>query len=325
MVLAVWTNLSNFRLPCQIIRSWSSIVIVAMADFSLALVTMCPRPIENCTCTCMTTTTMSSLLSQLSLTPAITAMIATSATQILTNIGNALRLVLSVSENHHVPRLMSFDVSLATEISPTRTVMTITRNRCKLCKRMATQNEKSMYPYVKAKFVLSFVLYSNIFHCFRLWRCKDCGFHVNERNMKGMKHECGTVYCKICGKYETPNHHCFMQPIVEPKHTLQKWCFFDFETRQDHEHGKNAFGPIFDHIPNYCVAQYICEKCKIGWDRNDTCNTCGKHERTFSGDSCRDDFCADLFSEANEGVTAICHNGGRFDTQFLVQVNIYIF
>ena len=113
----------------------------------------------------------------------------------------------------------------------------ITIDRCKLCNKMATRNEKSMFPFVKGKFVFRFV-YTVIYFIVSEFGVART-FHVNERNMKGMKHECGTVYCKICGKYD---HYCFMQPIVEPKHTLQKWCFFDFETRQDQEHSKNAFG-----------------------------------------------------------------------------------
>ena len=97
--------------------------------------------------------------------------------------------------------------------------------------------------------------------------------------------------------------------------------FFDFESTQEKIIGENKLGPIFEHVPNLCVARKVCNSCKedVIQQRFGGCETCGQNQWIFEGPDCRDQFCKWLFSEENKWATAIAHNAKGYDSQFLIQ------
>ena len=71
----------------------------------------------------------------------------------------------------------------------------------------------------------------------------------------------------------------------------------------------------FEHKPNLCVVQKVCEHCM---DRAITpesiCASCGKNERVFSGMDTSTEFCRWLFSEENFESTVFAHIFRSYDS-----------
>ena len=59
--------------------------------------------------------------------------------------------------------------------------------------------------------------------CDKFYRCEKCNMKIQHKNKE--KHdiqECGLYYCKVCGKFQTPEHEfCFMQ-VYNRKNPFQK-------------------------------------------------------------------------------------------------------
>ncbi|CAG2191938.1 unnamed protein product [Mytilus edulis] len=169
--------------------------------------------------------------------------------------------------------------------------------------------------------------------CYTNFRCRKCNQSVYTKLHK-TAHKCGEHYCKTCKDYVPEEHKCYMLPAcpdnidtlkhdVKPgenakqlkkKHT-KTFIFFDFECTQNKvlqcdmgfekniegrkcKHCKQSWCGTRQHIPNLCIAHKICELCKDSKvDKTSYCDSCGKHEHIFSGESSRDDFCRWLFTE----------------------------
>ncbi|CAB3979926.1 DNA polymerase [Paramuricea clavata] len=147
---------------------------------------------------------------------------------------------------------------------------------------------------------------------------------------KATKHQCDKIFCTHCCKIKTKEHECFMKICKIPKNPkLPTLYFFDFETRVD----ENGY-----MVPFYCVIQKVCSKCdEIGFIKNKEgftphtdnihCDTsvkcvpcCGYRQYVFeknNGDIVQD--LVDFMFEQSEDSTWIAHNGGRFDTVFLLR------
>ncbi|CAG2214664.1 unnamed protein product [Mytilus edulis] len=151
--------------------------------------------------------------------------------------------------------------------------------------------------------------------CYTNFRCRKCNQSVYTKLHK-TAHKCGEHYCKTCKDYVPEEHKCYMLPACSDnidtntkkkegrkcKHCKQSWC----GTRQ--------------HIPNLCIAHKICELCKDSKvDKTSYCDSCGKHEHIFSGESSRDDFCRWLFTEKNAGSKVLCHNFKGYDSYPILQ------
>ena len=170
-------------------------------------------------------------------------------------------------------------------------------------------------------------------------RCKDCNQTINAKLHKS-KHRCGEVYCKTCKDFFTPGHECHMQPYESENsddETKQIYIFWDFECTQDEmvqcqngfnadentgkciNCGKTTCGS-FEHHPNLCVAQKVCSKCmQSDVSQTSTCVDCGSNQMMFDGSNTVDTFCKWLFSKANKGATAICHNFKGYDSYPILQ------
>jgi len=101
------------------------------------------------------------------------------------------------------------------------------------------------------------------------------------------------------------------------KKAAPTFIFFDFETRQDLEIGENQHGPVFKHVPNFCVAYRLCDECKD--KKLGDCTNCGQNRHIFKGDNCLNQFGHWLFSQDNRRATALAHKARVFDSLFLLE------
>jgi hypothetical protein len=171
--------------------------------------------------------------------------------------------------------------------------------------------------------------------CCQLYMCRTCNQFVDESRHRTRPHECYEKFCRTCNDFFPVDHQCYMLPL-DPKEVNSKpakYVFFEFRFKLDDVyHCSKGFEPgDEDDVctncsdsrcgseneirPNFCVAHKVCSKC-LGEsvDSESSCPDCGKNERVFYGpDACRL-FCRWLFSEENNGVTALCHNFKSFES-----------
>ncbi|XP_052778720.1 uncharacterized protein LOC128216186 [Mya arenaria] len=156
-------------------------------------------------------------------------------------------------------------------------------------------------------------------------------------------HVCNETYCKTCKDFVEEDHQCFMQPVEEDEPTTAtdntkdiKYIFFDFECTQDQQlqcekgclsgaDGKcvncnKANCGSFEHQPNLCVVQRVCNQCL---DSNlcidSECKHCGENGLVFKRNQTTQQFCQWLFSEENVGATVVCHNFKGYDSYPILQ------
>ena len=194
--------------------------------------------------------------------------------------------------------------------------------------------------------------------CDEFWRCTTCKKVVNRFKRPTELHECTEWLCKCCTSWVTGDHRCYLFP-EEPKKPVNKFIFFDFEATQD-TIAQCAEGyapkhccqtPCKDctkcqrcskswcgqprHVPNFVVAQTVCEGCKDdpltpdctcdgcgnrcskcdAWDKeaktfvNPPClDTCGFREVIFRGDATLEKFGDWLFSAQHKDANVLAHN-----------------
>ena len=171
--------------------------------------------------------------------------------------------------------------------------------------------------------------------CEQHYECPDCGILLKLDKRNPDDHECGETFCNICNEYYMEDtHYCYMRSM-KPEIQSDKFIFYDFECRQDNDKGI--------HIPNFVVAQSICDMCEsnpISPDakcahcgsrcalcntynnsekeyENMPCDSCGYRQVIFKGDNTKFEFAHWLFSEGHKNVTAIAHNARGYDSYFL--------
>ena len=150
-------------------------------------------------------------------------------------------------------------------------------------------------------------------------------------------HECGEHYCKTCKDFFTDDHQCFMQPveqltdIKEQTKNKIKYIYFDFESTLDcllqceegyrlNTDGKctscnKTWCGSYEHIPNLCVAQKICDVChQRTISPDNVCEKCGKNEQVFIGLDTTQKVCNWHFSAENYGATVLYHNFKGYDS-----------
>ena len=165
--------------------------------------------------------------------------------------------------------------------------------------------------------------------------CKTCYKKVPRMRKtsckKTTKHSCDEMYCKHCNAIKKKDHGCYMKIYKIPKKSsLPTLYFYDFETRVD------ANGYM---VPFYAVVQKVCEHCDEKafeylheqFEPHETkkhCDTsvervpcCGYRQYVFENNNADIvemllDF---MFSETNDSSVWIAHNGGRFDSVFLLR------
>jgi hypothetical protein len=165
--------------------------------------------------------------------------------------------------------------------------------------------------------------------------CKTCYKKVPRMQKisgkKTVKHNCDEMYCKQCEKKKKKGHGCYMKVYKIPKKsTLPVLYFYDFETHVD----ENGY-----MVPFYAVVQKVCEHCdRKKFERlhegftshanRKHCDTsiamvpcCGYRQYVFENNNANIvemllDF---MFAESNNDNVWIAHNGGRFDSIFILR------
>jgi hypothetical protein len=134
------------------------------------------------------------------------------------------------------------------------------------------------------------------------------------------KHDCSTIYCKICNGKRNIDHQCYMQPVVTRITSNKKilYLFYDFETQQS----ESVVGDdrLKLHVPNLCIAQQVCTDCLNDEDVSNPCEFCGRREYVFEIDPVKQ--LVDLsLSRKKEFKQTICiaHNAQGFDAQFILK------
>jgi hypothetical protein len=165
--------------------------------------------------------------------------------------------------------------------------------------------------------------------------CKTCYKKVPRMlkisSKKTTRHNCDEMYCKQCDAIKKKDHGCYIKVYKIPKKsTLPILYFYDFETRVD----SNGY-----MVPFYAVVQKVCEHC----DRKDFkrlhegftphttykhCDVsiekvpcCGYRQYIFENNNADIvemllDF---MFAEQADNSVWIAHNGGRFDSIFILR------
>ncbi|CAB3983354.1 DNA polymerase [Paramuricea clavata] len=144
------------------------------------------------------------------------------------------------------------------------------------------------------------------------------------------KHKCDEMFCIHCNKLKKKDHHCYIKLVREQKNESRPTLYFyDFETRVEEE------GYM---IPFYCIVQKVCDVCdEKPFVKNyehflphpsesftdisiEPVLCCGHQQYVFEKNN--DDIVADLidFMMAQpKNSVWVAHNGGRFDSIFLMR------
>jgi hypothetical protein len=138
---------------------------------------------------------------------------------------------------------------------------------------------------------------------------------------KKKRHVCGLTYCTTCRGDKPARHLCYMtsnNPDSAKNLERSKFllCFYDLETRQETQISEN----MFQHEPNLCISQQVCQACITNDNQDEICNRCGVRENIFHGTDSVERFLNHLAKlSINFNVTVIAHNQGRFDGCFILR------
>jgi hypothetical protein len=110
-----------------------------------------------------------------------------------------------------------------------------------------------------------------------------------------------------------PNNPDSLKKFEQSKFLL---CFYDLETRQETQISEN----IFQHEPNLCISQQVCQACITNDNQGEICNRCGVRENIFYGTDSVERFLNHLPKlSIYFNVTVIAHNQRRFDGCFILR------
>jgi hypothetical protein len=170
--------------------------------------------------------------------------------------------------------------------------------------------------------------------CQSMFFCQTCYKKVQRMTClsggKRTKHKCDEVFCNHCNALKKKTHECFVKPCrVHANASHPTLYFFDFETKKDDE------GYM---IPFYCVVQKVCTLCDEkpfvrkgeefqASETDKRCDTsvervpcCGHRQYVFENNNAN--IVADLvdfmYLQKKNSVW-VAHNGGRFDSVFLLR------
>ena len=124
--------------------------------------------------------------------------------------------------------------------------------------------------------------------------------------IKDEEHICYTKQCPNCKNMVFEDHECFIQRTTFKGH-VGELLAFDYECAQDNE--------LYQHIPVLIVVRdttesYDGDLTKQKVEKDDD----GSIYRSFNNNY---DFCEWLFNRPQK-TTAIAHNGGKYDTRFIL-------
>ena len=170
--------------------------------------------------------------------------------------------------------------------------------------------------------------------CQYMFFCETC-YKITPRFIrvgrdKTAKHDCEKSFCFHCNKHLKRDHQCFIKPLKSTADSVKPTLYFyDFETKTD----ENGF-----MIPFYCVVQKVCILCdKTAFIKNfehfvpyatipfcdtsiDSVTCCGHRQYVFerNNDSIVSEFVDFMLKQPKNSVW-VAHNGGRFDSIFLLR------
>jgi hypothetical protein len=178
--------------------------------------------------------------------------------------------------------------------------------------------------------------------CKQMFFCKTCYKKVprkmtikNKKNKSKTRpatapHNCDMIFCKHCNAVKEKTHECFIKICKTYKNpTWPTLYFFDFETR------KNSDGYM---VPFYAVVQKVCHECDekpfektydyfLPHPDNYNCDIaiepvpcCGYRQYVFEkNNACITKEFVDFMYAQPKNSVWVAHNGGRFDTVFLLR------
>ncbi|OXU16316.1 hypothetical protein TSAR_003370, partial [Trichomalopsis sarcophagae] len=137
------------------------------------------------------------------------------------------------------------------------------------------------------------------------------------------KHECGILFCKICGSRHSTIAACYMQIVRAPKQLKESkkylYVFYHFYTQQDTLYKMRADKRL--HTPNLCVVQHLCTDCLTrADDMKIRCDTLGIREHIFRENAIK--HLIELYVREKsvfERIICIAHNASGFDAQFILK------
>ncbi|CAB3982341.1 DNA polymerase [Paramuricea clavata] len=170
--------------------------------------------------------------------------------------------------------------------------------------------------------------------CQHMFFCSTCYKRVPRlvqiNGKKRTKHKCDEMYCSHCQGIRKKTHECYMKTCrIHGDVQHPTLFFFDFETRKDDE------GYM---IPFYCVVQKVCvqcdekpfEKIKEAFEpvpdephadaSVQPVICCGYRQYVFEkNNACITADLVDFMYAQERNSVWVAHNGGRFDTIFLLR------
>lgn len=149
--------------------------------------------------------------------------------------------------------------------------------------------------------------------CASVKNCTVC----NKTYKSDRKHICDEVFCKICNKFCSTNHLCYIQPdLKQPKTDGTLYVFFDLETRQETVMPDGAHL----HEVNLCVFKQCCDVCIESHDKKLWCTRCGVILQILKTAHPVDRFVEYLLNQRKlfKRVVVLSHNGQAFDNQFIL-------
>ena len=169
--------------------------------------------------------------------------------------------------------------------------------------------------------------------CQQMFFCKTCYKKVPRKTVivkKTVRHDCDMMFCNHCMGIKKKTHECFMKICkVHKEPCLPTLYFFDFETRKDCD------GYM---IPFYAVIQKVCHLCDekpfvrnseffLPHPADPLCDIsvecvpcCGYRQYVLEKQNgcITKEFIDFMYAQARNSVW-IAHNGGRFDSVFLLR------
>ena len=155
--------------------------------------------------------------------------------------------------------------------------------------------------------------------CSHLRICSTCKTVLDLNYESGQNHRCGYPYCKACSDYKPFGHHCYMKPNKSKPPQRYMFIFYDFECTQNTPYVHKPTS--YEHVPNVCCVQQVCNKCIYNPNIDEECSQCGVRTHSFTGPKSVEDFLKYLLVRRTftPKIYAIAHNARSYDAVFLLR------
>ena len=144
------------------------------------------------------------------------------------------------------------------------------------------------------------------------------------------KHNCDMIFCRHCNAVKEKTHLCFIKTCKTYKNpTWPTLYFFDFETRKDTDGYMIPFYAVVQKVCHECDEKPFVKTCEYFLPNPDNFNCdisvepvpcCGYRQYVFEkNNACITKEFVDFMYVQPKNSVWVAHNGGRFDTVFLLR------